>query len=130
MKPIRAMAVSGMLGYGFTEEAFRRRLSLGLDLIACDAGSADPGPYYLGSGSAFVSRLAVNHDLGLVVTGGMEAGVPVFIGPAGGSGSLESIAQTTNSPTAQYLANSPIRAFGSPIGNGTDASPGQGSPSR
>jgi hypothetical protein len=87
MKPVRAMAVSGMLGYGFTEEAFRRGLELGLDLIACDAGSADPGPYYLGSGSAFVSRLAVKRDLGLMVTGGIEAGVPVFIGSAGGSGS-------------------------------------------
>lgn len=87
MKPIRVMAVSGMLGYGFTEEAFRRGLSLGLDLIACDAGSADPGPYFLGSGSAFVSRLAAKRDLGLMVTGGMEAGVPVFIGSAGGSGS-------------------------------------------
>ncbi len=87
MKPIRIMAVSGMLGYGFTEQAFRRGLSLDLDLIACDAGSADPGPYYLGSGSAFVSRLAVKRDLGLMVTAGIELGVPVFVGSAGGSGS-------------------------------------------
>ena len=87
MKPIRIMAASGMLGYGFTEEAFKNGLSMGLDLIACDAGSADPGPYYLGSGTAFVSRLAVKRDLGLMVKGGVEAGVPVFIGSAGGSGS-------------------------------------------
>ena len=46
MKPIRIMAASGMLGYGFTEEAFKNGLAMGLDLIACDAGSADPGPYY------------------------------------------------------------------------------------
>ena len=87
MKPIRNMAASGMLGYGFTEEAFNNGLAMGLDLIACDAGSADPGPYYLGSGTAFVSRLAVKRDLGLMVKGGVEAGVPVFIGSAGGSGS-------------------------------------------
>ena len=86
MKPVRIMAVSGMLGYGFTEEAFRRGLDLGLDLIACDAGSADPGPYYLGSGSAFVSRLATKRDLGLMVMAGIELGVPVFVGSAGGSG--------------------------------------------
>jgi len=86
MKPVRIMAVSGMLGYGFTEEAFRRGLDLGLDLIACDAGSADPGPYYLGNGSAFVSRLATKRDLGLMVTAGIELGVPVFVGSAGGSG--------------------------------------------
>ena len=87
MKSFRAMAVSGMLGYGFTEEAFRRGLTMGLDLVACDAGSADPGPYYLGSGSAFVSRLAVKRDLELMVMGGLQNGVPVFIGSAGGSGS-------------------------------------------
>ena len=87
MKPIRMMAVSGLLGYGFTEEAFRAGLEMGLDLIACDAGSADPGPYYLGSGTAFVSRRATLRDLGLMVRGGMEAGIPVFVGSAGGSGS-------------------------------------------
>jgi hypothetical protein len=87
MRPIRIMAASGMLGYGFTEEAFQNGLALGLDLIACDAGSADPGPYYLGSGTAFVSRLAVKRDLGLMVEGGIQASVPVFIGSAGGSGS-------------------------------------------
>ncbi len=87
MKPIRIMAASGLLGYGFTEEAFYNGLTLGLDLIACDAGSADPGPYYLGSGTAFVSRLAAKRDLGLMVKGGIQENVPVFIGSAGGSGS-------------------------------------------
>ena len=87
MKPFRAMAVSGMLGYGFTEEAFRRGLEMDLDLIACDAGSADPGPYYLGNGSAFVSRMAVKRDLKIMVLGGLEAQIPVIIGSAGGSGS-------------------------------------------
>ena len=49
---------SGMLGYGFTEEAFHRGVSLGLDFIAADAGSMDPGPYYLGAGVPFVTRTA------------------------------------------------------------------------
>ena len=62
-----------MLGYGFTEEAFNNGLSLGIDLIACDAGSADPGPYYLGSGTTFVSRIAVKRDLGLMDNGGAKA---------------------------------------------------------
>lgn len=91
MKPIRLMAASGMLGYGFTETAFRQGLAMGLDLIACDAGSADPGPYYLGSGTAFVSRLATKRDLELMVTGGLEHDVPVVIGSAGGSGSDQQV---------------------------------------
>ena len=87
MKPIRMMATTGILGYGFTEEAFRHGAAMDLDLIACDAGSTDPGPYYLGSGTAFVSRLAVKRDLALMVAAGMEKGVPVCIGSAGGGGS-------------------------------------------
>ena len=31
-------------------------LAQGLDLIACDGGSMDPGPYYLGEGTPCVSR--------------------------------------------------------------------------
>ena len=46
-----------MLGYGFTEAAFENALDMGLDLIACDGGSMDPGPYYLGEGTPFVSRV-------------------------------------------------------------------------
>lgn len=87
MRPIRIMAASGMLGYGFTEKAFNHGLSLGIDLIACDAGSADPGPYYLGSGTPFVSRIAVKRDLSLMIRGGTQEKIPVFIGSAGGSGS-------------------------------------------
>ena len=77
--PIRLMATSGILGYGFTEEAFNQGLAMKPDLIACDGGSSDPGPYYLGSGSAFVSRAAVKRDLGLMVAGGMAHGIPVMI---------------------------------------------------
>jgi len=91
MAPLRLMATSGMLGYGFTETAFNNGLAMGLDLIACDAGSADPGPYYLGSGTPFVSRLAAKRDLELMVTGGLKHGVPVIIGSAGGSGSDQQV---------------------------------------
>ena len=91
MRPIKIMAASGMLGYGFTEEGFNHGLGLGVDLIACDAGSADPGPYYLGSGTPFVSRIAVKRDLSLMIRGGTQEKIPVFIGSAGGSGSDKQI---------------------------------------
>lgn len=86
MKPIRMLATTGMLGYGYTEEAFRRATDMELDLIASDAGSMDPGPHYLGAGTAFVSRAATKRDLGLMIEAGMAKGVPVFIGSAGGGG--------------------------------------------
>ena len=57
-REIRMLSVTGCLGYGFTEVAFRRALDIGVDFIASDAGSMDPGPYYLGAGEAFVSPQA------------------------------------------------------------------------
>ena len=86
MKPIRMLATTGMLGYGYTEEAFRNAMTMELDLIASDAGSMDPGPHYLGAGYPFVSRPAAKRDLSMMLEGGAEKGVPVFIGSAGGGG--------------------------------------------
>ena len=57
-----------------------------LDLIAVDAGSSDPGPYYLGSGQPFVGDAMTRRDLKLLVKAGHDAGVPVVIGSAGGAG--------------------------------------------
>ena len=61
--PMKLLATSGMLGYGYTEEAFQRTIEQGVDMIGCDAGSMDPGPYYLGAGVPFVSRRAAKRDL-------------------------------------------------------------------
>ena len=69
MKPIRMFAATGMLGYGYAEESIETALSMDLDLIAADAGSMDPGPYYLGAGTAFVSRPAAKRDLAMMMEG-------------------------------------------------------------
>lgn len=76
----------GMLGYGFPEQSMKAALRHGFDVIALDAGSVDPGPYYLGSGKSFTSRLMVKRDLKLIVQAGNKAGVPVLVGTACGSG--------------------------------------------
>ena len=54
--------------------------------IAVDAGSTDPGPYYLGSGQSFTNREAVKRDLALIIEAGLDAEIPVLIGTAGGAG--------------------------------------------
>jgi Acyclic terpene utilisation family protein AtuA len=92
MSELRMMATTGMLGYGYTEEAFRRGLSLKPDFIAADGGSMDPGPYYLGEGVPFVSRQAIKRDLGLMLEAGIENNIPVLIGSAGGGGSDPQVA--------------------------------------
>ncbi len=57
-----------------------------LDAIAADAGSTDPGPYYLGAGVAHVSREAVRRDLGLLLLGARTKRIPLIVGSAGTAG--------------------------------------------
>ena len=61
-------------------------LEHGFDVIALDAGSVDPGPYYLGCGKSFTSRAMVKRDLKLIVEAGQKAKVPVLVGSACGAG--------------------------------------------
>ena len=61
-------------------------------MIAVDAGSTDPGPYYLGSGASFTDRSAVRRDLALILTAARERGIPVLIGSAGGAGAAPHLA--------------------------------------
>lgn len=83
---VTVYAPLGMLGYGFPIESMEAALEHGFDVIALDAGSVDPGPYYLGSGKSFTSRTMVKRDLDLIVQAGRKAGTPILIGTAGGSG--------------------------------------------
>ena len=86
MKEFRVLSPAGILGYGFPETSFRAGVALKPDLIACDAGSTDPGPYYLGSGKPFTNPTAVKRDLRLILKAANELRIPVVIGSAGGSG--------------------------------------------
>lgn len=77
---------NGMLGYGFREESLHDAVEAGVDLIAVDAGSSDPGPFYLGSGRPFVGDAMTRRDLRLLVKAGHDSGAPLVIGSAGGAG--------------------------------------------
>ena len=86
LKEYRILSPSGIVGYGFPEESWNRGIEQKPDLIACDAGSTDPGPYYLGSGKPFTTPSAVKRDMGLMLKGAIELGIPMVIGSCGGSG--------------------------------------------
>ncbi len=86
MKEFRILSPTGIVGYGFPEESFAAGVALKPDLIACDAGSTDPGPYYLGSGIPFTNDTAVKRDLTLMLKAACELHVPLIVGSAGGSG--------------------------------------------
>lgn len=84
--PISILSPTAILGYGFPESSFEAGLARHPDAIAVDAGSTDPGPYYLGSGESFTNREAVKRDLLLMIQAGLEREIPVLIGTAGGCG--------------------------------------------
>lgn len=83
---IRVLSPTAILGYGFPEESFKEGMKRHPHVIAVDAGSTDPGPYYLGAGKSFTDRNSVKRDLEYMIPAGLENNIPVIIGSAGGSG--------------------------------------------
>ena len=84
---VKIVALNGLLGYGYSEEALNMAFSEKVDYLGVDAGSTDPGPYYLGSGNSFTDRNAVKRDLSLALPKALEHKAPFIIGTAGGAGS-------------------------------------------
>ena len=82
----RILSATAILGYGFPITSFEEGMKRNPHVIAVDAGSTDPGPYYLGAGVSFTDRDAVKRDLEIMIKAGVERGIPVSIGTAGGSG--------------------------------------------
>ena len=83
---LRIYAPTAILGYGYKDESFERAMEKDPHLIACDGGSTDPGPNYLGMGKAFVGRDAAKRDLKNMLIAGHDRKVPVIIGTSGGAG--------------------------------------------
>ncbi len=84
---MKIVALNGLLGYGYSEEGLEIAFSEKVDYLGVDAGSTDPGPYYLGSGKSFTDRGAVKRDLALALPKALEHKAPFIIGTAGGAGS-------------------------------------------
>lgn len=86
MKCVKVLSTTAILGYGFPLSSFEEGLKMNPDCIAVDAGSTDPGPYYLGAGVSFTDYFAVKRDLAIMIKAGLEHHIPVLVGSAGGSG--------------------------------------------
>ncbi len=84
---MKIVALNGLLGYGYSAEALENAFSEKVDYLGVDAGSTDPGPYYLGSGKSFTDRGAVKRDLSLALPKALSHKAPFIIGTAGGAGS-------------------------------------------
>lgn len=86
MNELRLISTTGNIGYGYPESSFKEGLKSKPHMIGADAGSMDPGPYYLGEGISFVSRDATKRDLRLMLLGSLNNKIPLIIGSVGGSG--------------------------------------------
>lgn len=89
----KILAPTGALGAGFRAESLERGVHLRPDVIACDAGSTDSGPYCLGSGEPKLSREAVARDLRLLLRARDGLGVPLITGSCGTAGRAEGVDQ-------------------------------------
>ena len=86
MEEIRILSPTAILGYGFPMESFLEGMKRKPHVIAVDAGSTDPGPYYLGAGKSFTDYNSVKRDLEIMIPAALKAGIPVIIGTGGGCG--------------------------------------------
>ncbi len=85
---------TAILGYGFPDESLENAVKQEPDVIAIDAGSSDPGPYYLGSGKTLVPDESVIRDLERLLVAQKKLGVPLLIGSAGGAGAKVHVDRT------------------------------------
>lgn len=86
MGEMRILSPTAILGYGFPLDSFKEGMKRKPHAIAVDAGSTDPGPYYLGAGLSFTDRNSVKRDLEIILEAAVTNGIPLLIGSAGGSG--------------------------------------------
>ncbi|CAE6921608.1 Fam98a [Symbiodinium sp. CCMP2592] len=113
----RILAPTAILGYGFPQAPFDAAVrEHAFDLIAVDAGSIDPGPYYLASRSSFTSLDHVLRDLRLMLQGvrqqaSMGQRCKLIVGSAGGCGTnnqVELLAREARKIMAELGLEAPI----------------------
>ncbi len=83
---LRIVALNGSLGYGYELTSLDAGIAQKPHLLGCDAGSTDPGPYYLGSGNSLVRADQVYRDLKPALVKARANKIPFVIGTAGFAG--------------------------------------------
>jgi hypothetical protein len=85
---VRLLAATGAVGFTppDPERSFRSALERSPDAIVADAGSADIGPLFLGSDTAYNDTDWERQDLERLLDGSRRLGVPLIVGSCGGTG--------------------------------------------
>jgi hypothetical protein len=92
MAEVRVLSATGVCGSGFKESSLAAGMKRFPHFIGCDAGSTDPGPAPLGTGTPAFPRRAVKRDLRLMIKAARAANVPLLIGSAGTAGGKPHVA--------------------------------------
>lgn len=85
MDEVRILATC-TLGLGFSYDGLQKGLALGPHAIACDAGSSDFGPYFLGANALQKAPMTIKRDLALLLEGARRLDIPFLTGSVGGAG--------------------------------------------
>ena len=94
LNEVRVLSPCGGLGYGFPPDSLEQGLRRNPHVIGVDAGSTDPGPYYLGAGKTILGWDAQKRDLEHLLAARHLLGIPMLIGTAGGSGAQPHLTRT------------------------------------
>lgn len=94
MKEIKILCPTAALGFGCPIESFEEGLKRMPDAIGVDAGSTDPGPYYLGTGQTILGWGPQKKDLEIFLAAQQKHNIPLIIGSAGGPGCLSVLNET------------------------------------
>lgn len=94
MEEIRIISPTGMLGAGYSLKSFSEGIKRQPHFIGVDAGSTDPGPYFLGTGTCAFSKKAYRRDLTPLLLGARKLNIPLAIGSAGTAGTEKQLQWT------------------------------------
>lgn len=86
MNQYKIWVPTGALGAGFPDESLSYAIEQKVDAIACDAGSTDSGPYYLGTGTSTKPADGIRADLSRMMKAREILSVPLIIGSCGTCG--------------------------------------------
>lgn len=86
MDEIRIIAPTGVLGSGYLMQSLDTGLKQNPHFIGVDAGSTDPGPFFLATGKCAFSRQAYKRDLTPLMIGTRNLNIPLAVGTAGTAG--------------------------------------------
>ncbi|MFA5725818.1 MAG: acyclic terpene utilization AtuA family protein [Candidatus Omnitrophota bacterium] len=96
MDEIRILTPNGSIGSGFPEELFAEGMKRNPQAIAVDAGSTDPGPYFLGKGLSISNKRMIKRDLEILLLARDKNNIPLLVGSACGPGTRSTLEWTVN----------------------------------